>query len=219
MTKYRPSAYSLCTIAKYFLHGGMEVIVCIVYCHMPVSKIVIIGPESTGKSTLCAQLAAHYSTKWCPEYAREYLLKHGTNYSFDDLLTIARGQLQLEEAFAEQVQKQAEKENRVLPLFIDTDMYVMKVWGEFVFGKNHRYVLEQIALRKYDLYLLCNIDLPWVQDELREYPDPAPRRQLYAMYRDLLINQQTPWYTISGTEEERLHHAITVVDQHLAAYP
>ena len=59
-------------------------------------KIVIIGPESTGKSTLCEQLAAHYKTIWCAEYAREYLLEHGTNYSFDDLLTIAKGQLSLE---------------------------------------------------------------------------------------------------------------------------
>ena len=61
------------------------------------NKIVVIGPESTGKSTLCEQLSVHYGTVWCREYAREYLLKNGTDYSFDDLLTIAKGQLQLEE--------------------------------------------------------------------------------------------------------------------------
>jgi nicotinamide riboside kinase len=91
-------------------------------------KIVIIGPESTGKSTLCASLAAHFSTIWCKEYAREYLLKHGTDYSYDDLLVIARGQLKLED---EAVHSLAEAHSSLL--FIDTDMYVMKVWCEFVF--------------------------------------------------------------------------------------
>ena len=60
-------------------------------------KIVIIGPESTGKSTLCMQLAEHYNTGWCPEFAREYLLKHGMDYNFDDMLSIAKGQVALEE--------------------------------------------------------------------------------------------------------------------------
>lgn len=66
-------------------------------------KIVILGPESTGKSTLCGQLAAHYKTLWCPEFAREYLLKHGMNYTFDDLLTIAKGQLALEDEYESEV--------------------------------------------------------------------------------------------------------------------
>ena len=60
-------------------------------------KFVIIGPECTGKSTLCEQLATHYHTLWCPEYAREYLLTHGKEYNYDNLLTIAKGQLALEE--------------------------------------------------------------------------------------------------------------------------
>lgn len=60
-------------------------------------KIVIIGPESTGKSTLCDQLAQHYKTVWCPEFAREYLLQYGRNYTFEDLLKIAMGQIELEE--------------------------------------------------------------------------------------------------------------------------
>src|SRR5437868_9108908 len=79
-----------------------------VYCRCPVKKIVIIGPESTGKSTLCEQLAAHYNTLWCPEYAREYLLKNGTNYSFDDLLTIAKGQIALEEEYTESIVRSGE---------------------------------------------------------------------------------------------------------------
>jgi NadR type nicotinamide-nucleotide adenylyltransferase len=179
-------------------------------------KIVIIGPESTGKSTLCEQLAQHYETKWCPEFAREYLLTNGTNYEFDDLLTIARGQLALEDEYTTTLEKQSLsflEEGGHIPLFIDTDMYVMKVWCEFVFGKCHRFVLDEIVKRNYDLYLLCNTDLPWVKDELREYPDLISRRKLYNMYKDIMINQPVPWVDIRGTYDERLQKAIHAIDQ------
>ncbi len=180
-------------------------------------KIVIIGPESTGKSTLCAQLATHFKTIWCPEFAREYLLENGTDYSFDDLLTIAKGQVALEEKYIQLIKAQAGSKKAHDPslLFIDTDMYVMKVWSEFVFEKCHQYILEQIVQRKYDLYLLCNIDLPWVQDELREYPNEEPRKILYQIYKDILINQSVPWAEISGNYEERLQKGIEAVEEKL----
>jgi nicotinamide riboside kinase len=95
-------------------------------------------------------------------------------------------------------------------------MYVMKVWCEFVFGKCHRWVLDQIIERKYDLYLLCNTDLPWVKDELREYPDLKTRDQLYHIYKDIMINQLTPWVDIGGDYNERLQKAIKAVDQLMA---
>ena len=167
-------------------------------------KIVVTGPESTGKSTLCEQLATNYKTLWVPEYAREYLMKLGRPYTYEDLLTIAKGQL--------------EQEDRIIassnaPLvFIDTDMYVMKVWCEFVFGKCHSFILEEIVKRKYDAYLLCNTDLPWVADELREYPDLESRELLYHMYKDLMINQSTPWIDISGDYNERLRKAISFIN-------
>lgn len=187
-------------------------------------KIVVIGPESTGKSTLCEQLAQHYDTLWCPEFAREYLLTHGTNYTYDDLLHIAKGQLALEDEYAVMMNtlrpapgsyRDAAGIPIVIgtPLFIDTDMYVMKVWCEFVFGNCHRFILDQIAERKYDCYLLCNVDLPWVKDELREYPDLQTRQQLYTIYRDSMINQPVTWIDISGGYEERLEKAIAAVDK------
>lgn len=176
-----------------------------------IPKIVIIGPESTGKSTLCEQLSQHYGTAWVKEYAREYLLANGTGYTFDNLLDIAKGQLQLEEqAMAAAAGKNTAKP---YPLFMDTDMYVMKVWCEFVFNKCHNWILNRIAERPYDLYLLCNADLPWVKDELREYPDLASREKLYHYYRDAMINQQVPWVDISGNHEERLAKAIAAVDR------
>jgi NadR type nicotinamide-nucleotide adenylyltransferase len=174
---------------------------------MNIRKIVILGPESTGKSTLCEQLARHYNTLWCPEYAREYLLKHGTNYTYDDLLTIAKGQIELEEKSLQLIANGSQL------LFIDTDMYVMKVWCEFVFKKCHPWILNQIVERKYDLYLLCNTDLPWTKDELREYPDLSTRKKLYLIYKDILVNQSVPWAEISGTNEERLQHAVTAVNR------
>ncbi|MBK8609538.1 MAG: AAA family ATPase [Chitinophagaceae bacterium] len=172
-----------------------------------VKKIVIIGPESTGKSTLCQELAAHYNTIWVAEYARAYLLQHGTDYHFEDLLTIAKGQIAAEE---KGIASAASKNAR---LFIDTDMYVMKVWCEFVFEKCHHWILNRITERKYDLYLLCNIDLPWVKDELREYPDLESRQKLYHHYKDILVNQMIPWVDISGNHQERLEKAIAAVDQ------
>jgi len=186
-------------------------------------KIVIIGPESTGKSTLCEKLAVHYNTSWCPEYAREYLLAHGTNYSYDNLLEIAKGQVALEEKYTRIVETNQSNQNASLTphashltfsplLFIDTDMYVMKVWCKFVFGKCHSWILNQIEERKYDLYLLCNVDLPWVKDELREYPDLARREKLYNIYKEIMLNQPVPWIDISGNYEERLEKAINAVD-------
>ena len=172
-------------------------------------KIVIIGPESTGKSSLCEQLSAHFKTQWVREYAREYLLQHGTQYSFDDLLTIAKGQLQLEDTAVTQLSATKHQPSTV---FIDTDMYVMKVWCEFVFEKCHHWILNQIVERKYDLYLFCNIDAPWVKDELREYPDLKTRTQLYHHYKDILVNQNTPWADISGSYEERIQKAIAAVN-------
>ena len=135
------------------------------------------------------------------------LNENGKEYSYNDLLKIAEGQLILEDALLENVQ------NNIY--FIDTNMYVMKVWCEYVFGKCHQFILDNIVEREYDLYLLCNIDLPWSFDELREYPEEAPRKELYDIYKDILVNQKTPWVEISGDYDERLQRAIAAVKTHL----
>jgi NadR type nicotinamide-nucleotide adenylyltransferase len=166
-------------------------------------KIVIIGPESTGKSTLTEQLATHYNTAWCPEFAREYLKENGMDYSFEDLLNIARGQLILEDNLLTTAKNGL--------YFIDTDMYVMKVWCEVAFNNCHTWILKQISARNYDLLLLCDTDLPWVKDDLREYPDLHTRQRLFKMYRDLLVNQGTKWAIISGSYAERLQVALSII--------
>jgi nicotinamide riboside kinase len=194
-----------------------------------VKKIVVMGPESTGKSTLCKLLANHYNTIWCPEFAREYLLANGMNYTYPDLLTIAKGQIKLEDEYIEKINNEWLTTNgeeasewtmddgqptAAHPplLFVDTDMYVMKVWCEYVFNQCHQFILEKIVERKCSLYLMCDIDLPWVKDELREYPDLKSRKELYEIYKDLLINQTVPWVNISGSYEDRLDIAVKAVD-------
>ncbi len=189
-------------------------------------KVVIIGPESTGKSTLCEMLAQHFDTEWCPEFAREYLMTNGTDYEYEDLLTIAKGQVALEEEYSQHAVYRssftADEKKQILGqqstvdsqlLFLDTDMQVMKVWSQYVFNDCHTWILNRIAERPYDLYLLCKPDLPWVKDELREYPDEKPRQELYHIYRDILIQQHVPWMEISGDYDERLQKAVMAVNQ------
>lgn len=188
-------------------------------------KIVIIGPESTGKSTLCAQLAKHYNTIWVKEYAREFLNIH-EKYTYEDLLIIAKNQVKKEDDASKELMNTSEiflpvqvsrrKENIVENtgklLFIDTDLYVMQVWCEFVYNRCHNWILSQIASRHYDGYLLCNVDLPWEQDGMREYPAKETREKLYRYYKELMINQSTPWVEIVGNQQERLTRALDFVE-------
>ena len=176
---------------------------------MSLKKIVVNGPESTGKSLLCEALAKHFQTLWVPEYAREYLLTHGAAYSPEDLSHIARGQIALEDRMTAEAEA---KDHRLL--FIDTDLYVIRLWSEFVFDRCDPWILDQIATRRYDAYLLCRTDLPWEKDELREYPDPVIRERLFRMYRETLIQQSTPWTEIGGLGDERQAAGIAAV-QHL----
>lgn len=182
-------------------------------------KIVILGPESTGKSTLCEQLATHFKSSWVPEYARTYLQDSGNQYGYEDLWEIAKGQLESEMVSGKwQVGSSSTPHpplatsHSPFPLFIDTDSYVIKIWSEISFNKCDNRILTQIARARYDLYLLCNTDLPWTADPLREYPDLEMRKRIYAYYKDAMVNQSVPWVDISGNYEERLNKAIDAVN-------
>jgi NadR type nicotinamide-nucleotide adenylyltransferase len=176
-------------------------------------KIVVIGPESTGKSWLCEKLAAHYNTNWVKEYAREYLLTNGKDYTLNDLKLIAKGQIEAENKLAAIIQNNFKTANANKPLFIDTDLYVMKVWSEFVFNQCSFDILNGIVTQNYDLYLLCKPDIPWVSDELREYPDLITREKLFHHYKDIMIEQSVPWIEISGHFENRFQLAVQAVNQ------
>lgn len=171
-----------------------------------IKKIVVIGPESTGKSTLSAALANELNTVWVPEYAREYLENLDRPYNEEDLLSIAKGQLSKEDELVEQADKL---------LVCDTDLHVIKVWSEAAYGRCHPWVMEQIADRNYDMYLLANIDIEWEDDPLREHPAPEEREYFYNIYKDIVQNSGLPWVDVRGTHEERLQIALTGIKQHL----
>ncbi|MEX0636569.1 MAG: AAA family ATPase [Ferruginibacter sp.] len=192
---------------------------------MRVKKIVILGPESTGKSYLCQQLATYFQTQWVPEYAREFLLTNGTDYTYQDLYSISVGQLAAENAAMEGLHFKQQSnpdlfttpahtiDKTFYPLLIDTDMYVMKVWSEIVFNRCDNRILTTIAQRPYDLYLLCDTDLPWVADELREYPDLGMRQTIFQYYKDAMVNQHIPFTIIKGSYEQRFETALTAIEQ------
>lgn len=168
--------------------------------------IVVIGPESTGKSTLSAALAKELQTVWVPEYARTYLEQLGRPYNAEDLLTIAKGQVQLEDKLAKQANK---------ILVCDTDLHVVKIWSEASYGYCHKWTLEQIAERKYDLYILTYIDTAWEDDPLREHPLPEERLYFYNLYHDIVLNNKVPFVVVKGGHDERFNTALDAIKEHI----
>jgi NadR type nicotinamide-nucleotide adenylyltransferase len=167
-------------------------------------RISLTGPESAGKSTLAAALAAHYGTAWVPEYARAYLEAHGPAYALPDLEAIARGQLAAEDAAATQATGL---------LFCDTDLLVVKIWAENAFSACPAWVLAELDKPRYALTLLLAPDLPWAPDPLREHPDPAQRWHFYELYRAALVRRGWPFAEISGPPRERLVQALAAVER------
>ncbi len=167
-----------------------------------IKRIAITGPESTGKSQLAEELADYYQTLWVAEYARKYLEEINRPYNYDDVLQIAKGQLDRENSAAE-------KANKIL--FCDTDFTVTKIWCEFKYKQCHEWINEQFINHKYDLYLLCNTDLPWEFDPQRENPDE--REELFQIYQNTLIEAGFPFAIISGIRDERLENAIKFADK------
>ena len=166
-------------------------------------RVVVIGPESTGKSTLSEWLAAHYETMWVPEYARQYIEELPRPYEQEDLLEIAKGQLALE----------AEREKLANRLLIcDTDLHVIKVWSEHKYGNCDPWILAAIAERRYDLYLLTYIDIPWEDDPQREHPDPEMRQYFFNVYKEIVQSSGIPWVEIRGSFEARQEAAVKAID-------
>jgi NadR type nicotinamide-nucleotide adenylyltransferase len=162
-------------------------------------RISLTGPESAGKSSLAAQLAAHYGTTFVPEYARAYLEENGSAYTLVDLEAIACGQLAAEDAAAALATDF---------LFCDTDLLVIKIWAENAFGTCPAWVLAELARPRYALTLLLAPDLPWAPDPLREHPDPAQRWHFYELYRAELVSRNWPFVEINGPPAQRLEQAL-----------
>lgn len=166
------------------------------------NRILILGPESTGKSTLAAALAAYFQEPWVPEVAREYLEKLDRPYAYEDLLQIGRQQMQLEDELAGRAKNY---------LFCDTDLRVIQVWSQHRYGKVDPWVLEELARRTYDLILLCATDLPWQADPLREHPDLEIREHLFGQYLEITRQSGFPFRIISGDASARLMTSVEAI--------
>lgn len=172
--------------------------------HNSIKKIAIVGPESTGKSTLSAQLAEHYNTVWVPEYAREYCGKLTAPCTWEDEINMFRGQLKLEE--------------KLLPLakrllICDTTFITVKIWSDYMFGQSPREVLDKLPLHPYDFYLLMDIDLRWEEDPLRDFPHM--REHFMGVWHKELKALNAEYHLISGSDSQRLKNAIQIIDPYL----
>jgi NadR type nicotinamide-nucleotide adenylyltransferase len=167
-------------------------------------RILILGPESTGKSTLAEDLANYFGEPWVPEFAREYLERIDRVYQFEDLVEIGKGQVSLEDQLAEIAKNY---------LFCDTDLRVIYIWSEHRFGKTDPWVLKEIDRRIYDLILLTDTDLYWEPDPLREYPELEMRKYFFEKYQQLAEQSGIPFLIISGDREMRLKTAVEAVDK------
>ncbi len=169
-----------------------------------VSKVCVIGPECTGKTALSEELASRLQTVWVQEYARAYLNKLGRPYSETDLLKIAEGQLELED-------EMTRKAGNIL--VCDTNLIVVKIWSKVKYGRCDPAILDLIRKRKYDLYLLTYIDIPWTSDPLREHPEM--REELFGMYLEEMNNQSAPFVIVKGLGEQRIQSALEAVEKHI----
>ena len=170
-------------------------------------KVVLFGPESTGKTTLSRQLAHHYNSVWVPEYARDYLQKKWNNERKTcepkDLLPIAIGQIKLEN-------KLTKKTDSVL--ICDTDLLETKVYSETYYSGTCDPVLEKYAIENtYDIYFLTYIDTPWEADDLRDKPDD--REEMFKSFEDALLKYDKPYVLLKGNKKERLRKAVKHIDE------
>jgi NadR type nicotinamide-nucleotide adenylyltransferase len=174
---------------------------------MQLPKIIsIIGPESTGKSTLAKDLADHFGEPWVPEYARSYIEKLNRPYTYEDLLAIAKGQIKV------QSQLHPTAENY---LICDTDLQVIKVWSLYKYKQLHPWVNENLHKHLPHLYLLTDIDLPWEEDPLREHPDPKTRKFLFDWYLELIQQTGIPYAIVSGSPTQRLIQSLKAISKML----
>ncbi len=171
-----------------------------------VLRVCLFGPESTGKSELARRLARRYHTVWVPEYARELLNPEGGRCDPADIPRIAYGQAASEDALARRA-------NRLL--FCDTDVLTTMLWSQILFGECPHDVAALAEQRTYDLYLLLDVDVPWIDDRQRFLE--RERHAIFTRYRAALEGRDRSFVLIRGGYEQRLRAACDAVDRLLAA--
>ncbi|PVH24827.1 AAA family ATPase [Sphingobacterium corticibacter] len=174
----------------------------------PLLKIAVVGPESTGKSTMAKKLAERYQTVCVPEYARYYCQNLDNKYTLQDEVNMYYGQVALEESLIPLASNGL--------LIADTTIMTIKIWSDHLFGHTPEEVLNEIKLRKYDFYLLMDIDLPWEDDPLRDFPEQRPH--FLEVWKKELSQLNANYSLISGQGEARLENGIAAVQSFLAGH-
>lgn len=165
-------------------------------------KIAVVGPESTGKSTMSAWLADHYDTVWVPEYAREYCAALTAPPAWQDEINMFYGQIELERSMLPQARHGL--------IICDTTFITVKIWSDEMFGSSPKEVTDALALHKYDLYLLLDIDMPWQDDPLRDFPHL--REHFMDVWHKELTALNANYVVVSGLAEQRYQNAVAAVD-------
>lgn len=170
-------------------------------------KVVLYGPESTGKTTLAKQLATHYNTFWVPEYMREFLQKKWDSekklVEKEDLIPIAKGQLRLENELSEKVNDL---------LICDTNLLELKVYSEYYYdGFCPPEIKNEATKNNYSIYLLTYVDTPWEADDLRDRPEN--REEMFRIFEAELKKQGFPYIILKGNEKERFETAVRIIDK------
>ena len=166
-----------------------------------IKKIAIVGPESTGKSTISTALAKHYNVPWVPEYARYYCAALTANCTLQDEINMFHGQVALEEAVLATTDSHF--------IICDTTFVTVKIWSDEMLGETPQIVLDALANSRYDFYLLLAIDLPWQEDPLRDFPH---RREHFMGIWHKELKALNANYMVVGGIENRLQNAIDVID-------
>jgi len=167
-----------------------------------VFKVAVTGPESTGKSALARALGEHYGSDYVPEYARKYIATINRKYTIDDILIIAKQQFETEKVMLKKTSGRF--------LFCDTDLLVTRIWSLHKYGVCDPWINEHIRKNHYDLFLLCDIDLPWQYDEQREHPHL--RQYFFNWYKSELEAFGFSYQIVSGTGKKRNENAIKIIN-------
>jgi len=170
-----------------------------------INRIVITGPESTGKTELAQALAEKLHAVWIPEYARQYVENLNRPYNYDDVEQIARYQISQENDYT------LKMDNGIL--IFDTWLIITKVWFDLVFGRCPVWVCDHIRSSKIDLFLVCNTDLPWIEDRVRENGGEK-REELLQLYCDEIRSFGFEYEIVNGIGTMRAENSIRALSKH-----